>query len=63
MLTKLTLQLRARFPRLGSVYPVMGNHEGLPCDHLDVSQPGTSWMQELLAELWSPWLTPECRLG
>eukprot|EP00826_Nyctotherus_ovalis_P050643 TRINITY_DN6236_c0_g1_i6.p4 TRINITY_DN6236_c0_g1~~TRINITY_DN6236_c0_g1_i6.p4 ORF type:complete len:141 (+),score=43.08 TRINITY_DN6236_c0_g1_i6:840-1262(+) len=46
----------------GPVYPVMGNHEGLPCDIFDVALNGTHrWITEAAAEAWKPWLTDDMR--
>ena len=58
LLSNLTHSLLKNHKGIGKVYPVVGNHEGLPSDHIDVTKEG-HWMFEFLAELWSPWLTEE----
>ncbi len=59
---KLTHKLLERFPNVGDVYPVTGNHEGIPRDHVDPHEGADTWPIPFLADLWSPWLTPESRV-
>ena len=61
LIARLTTRLLRRYKGIGSLYPVLGNHDGLPCDHLELNEEGTNWMFEYVAELWAPWLTAECR--
>jgi len=55
----LTNKLLENHKGIGAVYPVIGNHEGLPRDHMDWNENGTNWLLENVAEIWSPWLTKE----
>ncbi len=48
--TEVTRKIQARFNKLGDVYPVMGNHEGLPRDHMKMTEKDAHWPQEVLAE-------------
>jgi len=48
-----------KYKGIGKLYPVLGNHEGFPCDHIDVNSKGEKWQFEFLANLWKPWLTEE----
>ena len=59
IITHLTNKLLVHYNTIGSVYPVVGNHEGIPRDHMKWEANGTNWLLELTAKLWSPWLTPE----
>ena len=40
------------------VYPVLGNHEGLPCDNFDFETGETNWIVNESLSLWKEWLTP-----
>ena len=53
-------RLRSKYPSLGMVYPVVGNHEGLPAGDYDVWSNYSTWIQYGLADLWKQWLTPDC---
>ena len=46
----------------GAVYPVLGNHEGLPCDTFNLETKTHDWILKETAECWAPWLTSEGRL-
>ncbi len=61
VIRKLTNKLLEKYHGVGSLYPILGNHEGMPCDHIDVAtQPQPEhWMFHFVADLWSSWLTPE----
>eukprot|EP01022_Parablepharisma_sp_SALTPOND_P004333 TRINITY_DN120107_c0_g1_i1.p1 TRINITY_DN120107_c0_g1~~TRINITY_DN120107_c0_g1_i1.p1 ORF type:complete len:603 (+),score=40.66 TRINITY_DN120107_c0_g1_i1:115-1809(+) len=56
-----TNKLLVHHNKLGDVYPVIGNHEGLPRDHMEWDENGSNWLLEIIAELWAPWLTPDSR--
>ena len=52
-------QLKDKFPNLGQVYPVVGNHEALPTDEFDVYSQQDNWILQDLANMWKQWLTPQ----
>lgn len=54
VLSNLTNYLLKSHKGIGKVYPIIGNHEGLPCDHIDVTGEGHR-MLEFLAELYLSW--------
>lgn len=47
---------------VGKVYPILGNHEGLPCDAFDVHNKTHQWILDNLTEIWGTWFTKECKL-
>lgn len=55
-----TKKLMEKHPHLGDVYPVVGNHEGLPIDNMNMDDGQEHWPIDYLADLWSPWFTAEC---
>ena len=59
-LKEVSRAFQARFN--GLVYPVLGNHEGYPCDQFDTEETrGHQWLLNETAEVWSPWLTAESK--
>ena len=46
----------------GKVYPIAGNHEGLPCDSFDIYGKGHQWILDNMTEFWGDWFTTECNL-
>ena len=48
---------RGPYGRPGAVYPVLGNHEGLPCDSFNLEGDSHGWIIQESAEAWKPWLT------
>ena len=59
-LKEVTAEIKKRFK--GPVYPVLGNHEGIPCDQFDFENPNThSWIFKDSLEVWKDWFTPESR--
>ncbi len=54
-----TKKLKATFPRLGQVYPVLGNHEAFPVDQFDVHGHDHQWILDTAANLWKQWFTNE----
>ncbi|MDR3549180.1 MAG: metallophosphoesterase [Candidatus Pacebacteria bacterium] len=59
IITNMTTKLLEHYNKLGSVYPVFGNHDSLPRDHMQFVPNASHWLRELCADLWAPWLTPE----
>lgn len=55
-------KLAEKYGDLGKVYPVMGNHESLPCDEFDFNSDQDQWILNDLGDYWSRWLTKECKL-
>ena len=53
-------KLSQKYPHAGQVYPVIGNHEGLPVDDYDVWGNQSNWIQEGLVDMWGQWLLPQC---
>lgn len=48
---------------IGKVYPVVGNHEGMPSDHYNVYGNEHNWIFNNLTTMWGePWFTTECNL-
>ncbi len=47
------------YTTVGKMYPILGNHEGLPCDIFDVQGNAHSWLINDTAEMWKNWLTEE----
>ena len=47
------------YDSVGSVYPILGNHEGLPCDIFDFEGKTHDWVINGTAASWKPWFTPE----
>ncbi len=43
----------------GRVYPVLGNHEGLPRDHMDFTPGISNWLRDIAGDVWKQWLSPE----
>lgn len=43
------------------LYPIVGNHEGIPCDSMDfVNKNSEKWPLNIFSKLWAPYLTPDC---
>ena len=55
----ITAKFMEKCPALGQMYPVLGNHEGLPCDEFDVYSDKHQWILDNVTEFWRPWLTKE----
>ncbi len=47
------------YKTVGKMYPILGNHEGLPCDVFDLEGDTHKWVIDGTAALWKQWLTPE----
>lgn len=46
----------------GTVYPLLGNHEGLPCDTFDLTKGGKhDWIIKEAIDAWGNWLTEEMK--
>jgi len=60
-LSNITEKLLKHFNKIGDIYPVLGNHEGLPRDHMKMEENAEHWPQDLCAKLWAPWFTEESR--
>ncbi len=56
----LSHRMSEKYGKRGQMYPVMGNHEGIPCDEFDIHSDSHQWILNNLTDLWSNWLTPEC---
>ncbi len=50
-----------KYGKLGQMYPVVGNHEGQPCDEYDVYSKKHDWILGNLTSFWEPWFTSESR--
>ena len=48
-----------KYGHIGSVYPILGNHEGLPCDMFDFFGDTHRWVIQETAAAWKQWLTTE----
>jgi len=59
IIQNLTNKLLVHHNRIGDVYPVVGNHEGLPRDHMKWEPDGSNWLLDMVSEIWKPWLTQE----
>jgi len=53
------MKLKKSFPLLGQVYPVLGNHEGFPCDQFDLKGDKHQWILDNASDLWRQWFTEE----
>lgn len=48
---------------IGKVYPVLGNHEGVPSDHYNINGVDHNWILSNLTNIWGEhWFTAECNL-
>jgi hypothetical protein len=59
-----TTKLFAKHPeymQVGKMYPIIGNHEGMPCDQFNVEGDEHRWILSELADLWKVWFTKECK--
>lgn len=45
----------------GPIYPVLGNHEGVPTDMFDLKM--HTWVFREFAEIWKDYLTPEAHFN
>eukprot|EP01022_Parablepharisma_sp_SALTPOND_P010637 TRINITY_DN1438_c0_g1_i1.p7 TRINITY_DN1438_c0_g1~~TRINITY_DN1438_c0_g1_i1.p7 ORF type:complete len:138 (-),score=7.73 TRINITY_DN1438_c0_g1_i1:774-1187(-) len=52
----------AKYGKLGQMYPILGNHEGMPCDEFDVYSQKHQWILNNATEFWQNWFTKECIL-
>ena len=43
----------------GKVYPILGNHEGLPCDAFDFDSDSHQWIIDETITEWSQWFDNE----
>jgi len=55
----ITKRLLEKYNKTGGVYAVLGNHEGLPCNHFNYETREQQWILDKPAKLWEKWLTPE----
>ena len=60
IISKLTNKLLEHYNRTGGVYGVLGNHEGLPRDHMELKPNGTHWLLDMVSDIWKSWFTAEC---
>jgi Calcineurin-like phosphoesterase len=58
-LAYITQKLAVSFPHIGQVYPLLGNHEGFPCDQFDLTHGTHQWVLNYAGNLWKQWLTKE----
>jgi len=49
----------AGYGKLGQMYPVLGNHEGMPCDEFDLYSKSHQWILDNTTETWKNWLTKD----
>ena len=42
------------------MYPLIGNHEGVPCDEFDIYSDHDQWLLNSYTEIWGEWFTEEC---
>ena len=56
-------RLKEVMPHIGQVYPVIGNHEGFPCDQFDLFGTTHQWILNDIADMWKQWLTPQSYLS
>eukprot|EP01022_Parablepharisma_sp_SALTPOND_P013853 TRINITY_DN1859_c0_g1_i2.p1 TRINITY_DN1859_c0_g1~~TRINITY_DN1859_c0_g1_i2.p1 ORF type:complete len:369 (-),score=17.11 TRINITY_DN1859_c0_g1_i2:675-1781(-) len=47
------------YTTVGKMYPILGNHEGLPCDIFNLEGTTHSWIVNDTAHLWKQWFTGE----
>jgi len=52
---------RPEYMHVGKMYPIIGNHEGMPCDQFDVIGNTDQWILDQLTDIWKPWFTKECK--
>ena len=45
----------------GTVYPILGNHEGFPCDTYNVEGHDHDWIVEESMEAWGDWLDEDMK--
>jgi len=57
----ITETIKKYYPSLGQIYPLLGNHEGIPLDQMNMDINSSHWPIDYLSELWSHWLTPESK--
>lgn len=50
------------YNKVGKVYPIIGNHEAMPCDQFDVHSKAHDWIMEELTDMWGHWFTEDCKL-
>jgi len=48
------------YGNLGQVYPILGNHEGLPCDGFNFDGDSHHWIINDTSEIWKQWFDKEC---
>lgn len=59
-LKQITNKLLLNYNKIGDIYPVIGNHDVFPRDHMILDAENPDWALEFLAEIWAPWLIPSC---
>jgi len=59
IIRSLTEKIKEKYGNIGDAYPVLGNHEGLPIDHMNTKDIGKNWLLVYLSDLWKQWLTPQ----
>eukprot|EP00826_Nyctotherus_ovalis_P050693 TRINITY_DN6247_c0_g2_i11.p1 TRINITY_DN6247_c0_g2~~TRINITY_DN6247_c0_g2_i11.p1 ORF type:complete len:321 (-),score=31.76 TRINITY_DN6247_c0_g2_i11:217-1179(-) len=53
-----------KYDGIGKVYPIVGNHEGMPSDQYNINGTEHSWILSNLTAIWGKhWLTEECKRG
>eukprot|EP00830_Metopus_es_P007475 TRINITY_DN170_c0_g3_i1.p1 TRINITY_DN170_c0_g3~~TRINITY_DN170_c0_g3_i1.p1 ORF type:complete len:654 (-),score=102.60 TRINITY_DN170_c0_g3_i1:24-1892(-) len=55
----ITEKFKVKYGNLGQMYPILGNHEGLPCDEFDIYSSKHQWILDNSTEMWKGWLTPD----
>ena len=57
----ITERFMVKYGKLGDMYPILGNHEGQPCDEFDVYSTKHQWILNNATDYWRSWFTPECK--
>ncbi len=60
-LKEISERIGAKYGKVGMMYPVLGNHEGFPCDEFDIHGGKNQWILDEATTAWQQWLTPECK--
>jgi len=57
-ITKMIMEHPAQeYTKVGKMYPILGNHEGLPCDNFNLEGESHKWILNETANLWKPWFS------
>jgi len=53
-------QFKEKYDGIGKMYPIFGNHEGLPPDQFDIHNTAKyKWILNNITDIWKSWLTQE----